>query len=245
MDIRPDGSGDESTPDAPEPADTAEAPESPAAPDTSGTTGTASPSDRYVPYLPPRQPETAPVPRPRRLRGWWIAIGALVVVALAVLALWPLLSSAQNGPSGETVEPGPAVSRNAEPGLDGIVAREVPPAQIVPGDCLTDFDSVGEPSTVVECDHDHEAQLVGRELWPTAGAFPEDMQAAAERFCATIELDSTANAQVIVEISHPTQGTWDQGDRRVDCLAVAHDGTLNDSLVAEPVLEDRTDHEDG
>ncbi|MFC0249318.1 hypothetical protein ACFFIO_12510 [Citricoccus parietis] len=242
MDTRPDGSGDESTPDVPEPTDPAGTPESPEASETADVAGSG---DRHVPYLPPRQPDTAPAPRPRRQRGWWIAIGALVVVALAVFVLWPLLSSAQNDPSGETLEPGPTVSRNAEPGVDGIVAREVPPAQIVPGDCLTDFESVGEPSTVVECNRDHEAQLVGRKLWPTGRAFPEDMQAAAERFCAMIELDSAANAQVIVEISHPTQGTWDEGDRRVDCLAVAHDGTLNASLVAEPVLEDLTDQVDG
>ncbi len=242
MDTRPDGSGDESSPDAPEPTDAADTAESTEAAETAEAAGAG---DRYVPYLPPRQPESAPEPRPRRLRGWWIALGALVVAALAVFALWPLLNSAQTGPSGETVQPGPSVSRNAEPGLDGIVARDVPPAQVLPGDCLTDFDSVGEPSTVVECDRDHEAELVGRKLWPTGRAFPEDMRAAAERFCATIELDSAPDAQVIVEISHPTQGTWDEGDRRVDCLAVAHDGTLNASLVAEPVLEDWTDHADG
>ncbi|NUL47486.1 hypothetical protein F7P69_20110 [Cellulosimicrobium funkei] len=229
MDTRPDGTPDESRPD------------SPGAPDTSDD-GAAD--ERYVPYLPPRPPEeSAPAASPVK-RGWWIAAAAVVVLALVVFVLVPLLSSPQEDGSGETVESAPAVSRNAEPGLDGIVAREVPPVQVQPGDCLTDFDSVGEPSTVVECGRDHEAQLVGRKLWPTARAFPQDMRADAERFCATIELASAEDAQVIVEISHPAEGTWAEGDRRVDCLAVAHEGTLDTSLVTEPAFEDWTDHVD-
>ncbi|MGM7671117.1 hypothetical protein [Microbacterium sp. A93] len=230
MDTSPNGPADESRPDSPRTPDSA-----------SG----GAPGDRFVPYLPPRPAADAPPPKPPIRRGWWVAAAALVVLALVVFVLVPLLTSPQDDGSGESLESGPPVSRNAEPGLDGIVAREVPPVQVQPGDCLTDFDSVGEPSTVVECSRDHEAQLVGRKLWPTGRAFPADMKADAERFCATIELDSAADAQVIVEISHPAEGTWAEGDRRVDCLAVAHEGTLHTSLVSRPSFEDWTDHEDG
>lgn len=229
MDTRPDGSGDESRPDSPQTPDT---------PDD-GAAG-----DRYVPYLPPRPATDAVPPKPPIRRGWWVAAAAVVVLGLVVFLLVPLLTSSPDDGAGESLESAPTVSRNAEPGVDGIVAREVPPVQIQPGDCLTDFDSVGEPSTVVECNRDHEAQLVGRKLWPTSRAFPEDMRADAERFCATIDLASAEDAQVIVEISHPAEGTWAEGDRRVDCLAVAQEGTLNTSLVAEPAFEDWTEHED-
>ncbi|GAA4775015.1 hypothetical protein [Citricoccus nitrophenolicus] len=229
MDNSPSGPPDESRPDSPGTPDT---------PDD-GASG-----ERHVPYLPPRSPEeSAPAASPLR-RGWWLAAAAVVVLALVVFVLVPLLTAPREEGSGESMESAPAVSRNAEPGLDGIVAREVPPAQIHPGDCLTDVDSVSEPSTVVECSRDHEAQLVGRKLWPTGRAFPQDMRADAERFCATIELDSAEDAQVVVEISHPAEGTWAEGDRRVDCLAVAHEGTLSTTLVAEPAFEDWTDHQD-
>ncbi|MFC7401262.1 hypothetical protein [Citricoccus sp. GCM10030269] len=197
----------------------------------------------FVPYLPPRQPEDDDGPGPRRHRGWWIAASAVVVIAVAVFVVWPLLST----PSGERTDvasPGPSISRNAEPGLDGIIATEVPPAQVQPGDCLTDFSSVDEPATVVECDREHEAQLVGRKLWPTGRAFPQDMRGAAEEFCGSIELTSVENASVVVEISHPAEGTWADGDRRVDCTAVAQDGVLSSALVDEPVMQDWTNYDD-
>ena len=196
-----------------------------------------------VPYLPPRPPGDDDTPR-RRPRAGWIAAAIAVAVAVLALVIVPLVTSGQDGPGGESMAPSPTVSRNAEPGVDGIVAREVPPAQLEPGDCLTDVESVSEPATVVECDREHEAQLVGRKLWPTDRAFPADMRADAEAFCATIELSGTDDAQVVVEISHPAEGTWAEGDRRVDCVAVAQDGTLRASLVAEPVFQDWTDHQD-
>ncbi|MDI3330730.1 MAG: hypothetical protein QJR09_08340 [Micrococcus sp.] len=190
-----------------------------------------------VPYLPPRPSGDAPPPRPRR--GWWVALGVVVVLALAVFVVWPLVSSQLTPRAGDAGTPQPSVSRNTDPGLDGIVARDVPPGQFQPGDCLTDFTAVQEPATVVECSREHEAQLVGRKLWPEAGAFPGDrMRPKAEEFCGTIQLGNTGDAQVIVEISHPTEGTWATGDRRVDCVAVAHDGTLTSSLVEEPVFQD-------
>lgn len=230
MDTPPDRPADESRPDSPGTPDT---------PDD-GASG-----DRHVPYLPPRPSADAVAPKRPIKRGWWVAAAGVVVLALVIFLLVPLLTSPQDAGPGEALESGPPVSRNAEPGVDGIVAREVPPVQVRPGDCLTDFDSVGEPSTVVECDRDHEAQLVGRKLWPTGRAFPADMKADAERFCATIELASAEDAQVIVEISHPAEGTWAEGDRRVDCLAVAHEGILKASLVTEPVFEDWTEYVDG
>jgi hypothetical protein len=195
-----------------------------------------------VPYLPSRPSGDAPSPRPRR--GWWVALGVVVVLALAVFVIWPLASS-QTPRTGDAGTPQPSVSRNDDPGLDGIVARDVPPGQFQPGDCLTDFTAVQEPATVVECSREHEAQLVGRKLWPTAREFPgEQMRPKAEEFCGGIQLGQTGDAEVIVEISHPTEGTWATGDRRVDCLAVAHDGTLTGSLVDEPTVEDWTTLDD-
>jgi hypothetical protein len=212
-------------------------------PDNTGKDAGKVPGEGFVPYLPPRRTDDDRPPTSKRNRGWWIAGGAVVVVALAVFVLWPLLTAQQDTRPGDTASPQPSVSRNADPGVDGIIAREVPPAQVEPGDCLTDFSSVNEASTVVECVRDHEAQLVGRKLWPTSREFPEDMKGDAEAFCATVPLQTPGDAQVIVEISHPAEGTWAEGDRRVDCLAVAHDGTLKGSLVQQPVVQDWTSYD--
>ncbi|QCU77321.1 hypothetical protein E7744_03140 [Citricoccus sp. SGAir0253] len=195
-----------------------------------------------VPYLPPRP--VGEDPAPRRRPAWWLPLGALAVLAVLVVLLWPLLAPPAP-PAGDPGTPQPTVSRDPDPGLDGIVARAVPPAQVRPGDCLTDLEGVQAPATVVECSREHEAQLVGRKLWPTDRAFPgEGMRAAAEEFCGAIALAGIPDAQVTVEVSHPTEGTWAAGDRRVDCVAVAHDGVLTGSLVEEPAFQDWSDHDD-
>lgn len=230
MDTAQNGPADGSRPDSPEPT---------------GTHDDGAPGAQPASYLPPRPPSEPDDSRRRRSRRWWLLAAAAAVLAVVVLVLVPFITSQQGGRDGESLESAPAVSRNADPGVDGIVARGVPPVQLEPGDCLTDLESVSDPATVVECDREHEAQLVGRKLWPTERAFPEDMQGDAKAFCATIELAGTDQAQVVVEISHPAEGTWAEGDRRVDCVAVAQDGRLTASLVAEPVFEDWTTHDDG
>jgi hypothetical protein len=204
--------------------------------DAADAPGEGSPA----PYLPPRRTDRVPSPAPKRNRRWWIAGGIVGALALVLFVVWPLLASLQNPRPGDTASPAPSVSRNADPGVDGIIAREVPPVQVEPGDCLADFSSVNEPSTVVECGREHEAQLVGRKLWPATRAFPADMKGDAEAFCATVPVEPPGDAQVIVEISHPAEGTWAEGDRRVDCIAVAHEGVLRGSLVGQPVVEDWT-----
>lgn len=193
-----------------------------------------------APYLPPRPAGDERGGRPQR--QWWVVLAVAAAAVVAVVLVWQLLSPGADAPSGDAGTPEPSVSRNPDPGLDGIVALDVPPGQFEPGDCLTDFTAVQEPATVVECSREHEAQLVGRKLWPQAREFPRDsMRTQAEEFCGAIQLGSAGDARVIVEISHPTEGTWAAGDRRVDCVAVAHDGVLSSSLVEEPVLEDYSD----
>lgn len=167
------------------------------------------------------------------MAGWAVVAALAALVLLGALLVPWLQSSSRTTPTPEA-----SVSRNPSPGIDGIVARQVPPEQQQPGDCLTDFQSLEEPVTVVECEKGHEAQLIGRKTWPDSAAFPEGgMRGPAEEFCGQIPLTGSPQAQVRIEISHPNQGTWEEGDRRVDCVAHALEGTLSESLVQAPVVE--------
>lgn len=163
-----------------------------------------------------------------------VASLAALVLFGALLAPW--LQGLFTSPAGPT--PTTAVSRNASPGVDGIIARSVPPEQLEPGDCLTDFRSVEETATVIDCQSPHTAQLIGRKTWPDQAAFPtEGLRGAAEEFCGQIQLTGSPEAQIRIEISHPAEGTWAEGDRRVDCVAHALQGTLTTSLTTDPVAE--------
>lgn len=206
----------------------------------------STPDDGPAPYLPPR-PSGDPGPQggpdaqhrhddgrpPRRRVAGWVVVAAVAALVLlgALLVPW-LQSSSRTAPTPEA-----SVSRNPTPGIDGIVAHQVPAEQQHPGDCLTDFDAVESPATVVECDQPHQAQLIGRKTWPDSAALPEGgMRGPAEEFCGQIPLTGSPQAQVRIEISHPNQATWDEGDRRVDCVAHALEGTLSEPLVHTPVV---------
>ncbi len=193
------------------------------------------------PYLPPRpsvglgpEDEHDDGPRPRRRVAGWAVVASVAALVLlgALLVPWLQGQVASTSPT-----PAASVSRNASPGFDGIVAREVPAEQQRPGDCLTDFTALDEPATVIECERPHQAQLIGRKTWPDSAAFPEGgMRGPAEEFCGQIALTGSPQAQVRIDISHPNDSAWEEGDRRVDCVAHALQGTLEESLVAEPVV---------
>lgn len=205
----------------------------------------STPDETPSPYLPPRPSgdpgpqdrqedhhDDGPAPR-RRVAGWVVVAAVAALVLLGALLVPWLQSSSRTAPTPEA-----SVSRNPSPGVDGIVARAVPAAQQVPGDCLTDFEDIESASTVVECEKAHQAQLIARKTWPESASFPEGgMRGPAEEFCGQVPLTGSPQAQVRIEISHPNQATWEEGDRRVDCVAHALQGTLTASLVETPVVE--------
>lgn len=186
------------------------------------------------------------VRRRRQARNRWLITGAIVVVIVVIgLVLVPWLTSlagsdnSDNSDNAATSEP-TTTERNPNPGIDGIIATGLTPQLFEPGDCLTDFTSVGEPATVIECDQPHEAELVGRQTFAKSDSYPgtEQMRAAAEEFCGSVPLTGTAQAPVVIQVSNPSEGSWADGDRRVDCLATTTEGTLNEALVEEPTVED-------
>ncbi|WFP16033.1 septum formation family protein [Citricoccus muralis] len=178
------------------------------------------------------------VRRRRQNRNRWLTTGALLVVIVVIgLVVVPWVSSMLNSDSNE--ETPTATERNENPGLDGIIATGLPPEDFEPGDCLTDFTSTQDPATVIECDQPHEAELVGRQTFADADAYPgtDQMRAAAEEFCGSIQLTGTADAPVVIQVTNPSEGSWGEGDRRVDCLATTTEGQLTGTLVENPVVD--------
>lgn len=178
------------------------------------------------------------VRRRRQNRNRWLASGVLLVVIVVIgLVVVPWVSSMLNN---EPTEEAPtATERNENPGLDGIIATGLAPEDFAPGDCLTDFTSTEEPATVIECDQPHEAELVGRQTFADTDAYPgtEQMRSAAEEFCGSIQLTGSADAPVVIQVTNPSEGSWGEGDRRVDCLATTTEGQLTGTLVDNPVVD--------
>ncbi|MEE1621382.1 septum formation family protein [Zafaria sp. Z1313] len=179
------------------------------------------------PYQPARPAQTQVRPI-WGLSPVWLVVAALAVVLLVVYATGRLVEA---GSAGES--PAAEVERSA-PGIDGIIARDVPAEQFLPGDCLSGFTGALEPATVVACTTRHSAQLIGiAEL--EDGAYPGDgeIAAAAEASCKEIQLDPDAvtAGRWNYEFSRPSQGTWQAGDRSVACFLVLVEGTVSRSLL--------------
>lgn len=180
--------------------------------------------------------------RQRARRRWFITGGVILVIVVVGLVVVPWMISLL----GDDEPEDSVVSRDPSPGLDGIIAREMPPEQFEPGECLTDFDSPDDPASVIECDQDHSAQLIGRKTFADDEAYPgkESVDSASEEFCSAIELSGTSEASVVIEISQPSEGSWEEeDDRRVDCYAKADEGVLSSSLVTNPAVDNANEDE--
>ncbi|MHA7279498.1 septum formation family protein [Arthrobacter sp. MDT2-2] len=117
--------------------------------------------------------------------------------------------------------------------------ERVDPSSLAAGECLADFTEVTEDAVPVDCSEPHNAQLLASEEYPQDAEFPgrEQLDLRAEAACATASDDVdpdvvTDDLQVTLLRATPTEGTWADGDRRVDCFAViGNSGTLSQSLL--------------
>ena len=116
----------------------------------------------------------------------------------------------------------------------------VDPSSISAGECLADFTAITEDAAVVDCSEPHNAQLLASESYPEDAAFPgrDQLSARAEASCAaasgSVDPDAvTEDLEITLLRATPTEGTWADGDRRVDCFAVIENGaTVTRSLIA-------------
>jgi hypothetical protein len=137
---------------------------------------------------------------------------------------------------GREVSPEPIteVTRNASPGLDGIVASEVPAAQLQVGDCLQGFTGPLDPTTVVTCQTAHNAQLIGTfAIEGDAFPGPEGILAQSEALCKAVPLDpaSPLDTGWSYHFSRPSQQTWQIGDRVVACFLALNEGSVRVSML--------------
>jgi len=107
---------------------------------------------------------------------------------------------------------------------------------VEPGQCLLDFSGADQNVTIVTCTTPHHAQLLASEFYPDDADFPgrDQLGARAKAACDAADINEGAAAAAgEITLLHvtPTEGSWADDDRRVDCFAVSEAATLSRSLL--------------
>lgn len=201
-----------------------------------------------VPPPPAGKPEAAPAGKPAPAafdaeeRKQTLSKIGFVVGGLAVLGLviWWLATLIANGnEQAASQPPAPAATESASPSaqptrsqlpLDGVGALEY---QL--GDCFENFDPEATESRVVACTAGHSAQLVAVHTYPEADSYPgiAALRQKGREICQGAELtDAVANYVLMQRNAYPSDTSWAQGDRRVDCYVTADKGNIiTESLI--------------
>lgn len=164
-----------------------------------------------------------------------VIIGAVVIVAVVIIVM--IVSSLTSGsPAGGAASPSSSHSAAETANADGVVAEDVSPFDFQQGQCFTEFEAVMRHATVVTCDTPHKAQLVGTFSYGEDEEFPgaDELNMKAEDVCTAVVLNDSAADHPDLKDSYgmPSEETWAQGDRRIDCFKIAVEGEqLTGSLV--------------
>ena len=149
-----------------------------------------------------------------------LIIGVLGVLAVLVVLLFTVLGSSSKEP--------------------GVLDENVAPTDLESGACLQDFTGVNDPTTVVTCETPHNAQLVAADTYQDGDSFPgaEALSARATEICSQVRYSDTLTNNPDLELQEnkviPTQESWNDGDRRIDCFVVSSgDRNLTASLLQE------------
>ncbi|GAA1811019.1 hypothetical protein [Nesterenkonia flava] len=153
----------------------------------------------------------------------FIAAGGIVIILTFGLVWWLVL---REPPVEET-----PWEWNANPGMDGIHARDVPPEDWEEGWCLVGYEGEETEADVIDCDQRWDAQVMLRrdmeqDSWPG----DEIVIETAHRWCHDeLELNPEATAALTqylrMELRHPVQQTWNrEDDRLISCFLTAADG---------------------
>lgn len=149
-----------------------------------------------------------------------IILGILGILAVLVVLLFTVVLQSEKAP--------------------GVVEENVEPLDLSAGDCLQGFEAFDQPVTVVTCETPHNAQLVATDSYPDDDDFPgsEALSAKATEVCSQVQYSETLTANPDLNLQEtkvvPTEDSWDDGDRRVDCFVVSSGGQdLTASLLQE------------
>ena len=185
-----------------------------------------------------KKPAAAPgsADRPRGKALLFIGLGIVAAIVIIVVIIISLLNRGGES-TGTATSSSPAVAEKS-PGADGIIAKDVSPFDFKEGQCFIDFEAATQNATVVSCETPHAAQLVGTYFYEEADEFPgkDELNVQAEEFCSAIELNDNAGEYENLRNSYgmPSEGTWQEGDRRIDCFVISDEGNnISASLIGE------------
>ncbi|RMI12481.1 septum formation family protein [Cellulomonas triticagri] len=162
---------------------------------------------------------------PKSLVPRWSAVASTVLAGTVLLALGACTSAdASEGPAAGTATTVPA--------------RPYVPA-IQAGDCL-DMDGLlsaaadEETLRTVRCDEPHDGEVYAQT--EVLGAEDrDDVAVHAQEFCADQFVDFVGRAydgtDLEVTFLHPTEDTWDQGDRSVRCIVMTRGAEVDTTLA--------------
>jgi hypothetical protein len=162
--------------------------------------------------------------------------GGLAVLGLLIWWLTALLASGDQQSAGGGSTPASAESSPSTQASRGELPQEGVSAQNYQlGDCFEDFDPEATESTVVACNTGHSAQLVAVHWYPESDSYPGTtaLRDKGREICLGAELtDAAANYVLMQRNAYPSDTSWEQGDRRVDCYVTADKGNIiKESLV--------------
>jgi hypothetical protein len=167
----------------------------------------------------------------------FIILGAvLVAVVLVVLLVWMVLSLLLGSNKAGDITPQPVPTSaavdnsNADASPSGassdadVIVAQASSLDWLDGDCLRGFNGIEKSADVVLCSSPHSAQVVASYEYPMTDSFPGDdtVKAKATEVCKNAPVTTAAkNYKGLKSYSaYPTSGSWDGGDRRVQCIAV-------------------------
>lgn len=155
------------------------------------------------------------------------------LVFLGLLTWWLATLIASGNEQAANQPPAPAVSESTSPSAqptrgqlpqDGVSALDYQR-----GDCFENFDPEATESRVVACTTGHSAQLVAVYRFPESDSYPgiAALREKGREICQDAGLtDAVANYVLMQRNSYPSDTSWEQGDRRVDCYVTADKGNI-------------------
>jgi len=159
--------------------------------------------------------------------------GGLVLLGLVIWWLATLIASGNEQAAKQPPAPTAAESASAPAApqatrsqlpVDGVGALDY---QL--GDCFENFDPEATESRVVACTAGHSAQLVAVHRYPESDSYPgiNALRQKGREICQGAGLtDAVANYVLMQRNAYPSDTSWAQGDRRVDCYVTADKGNI-------------------
>jgi Septum formation len=158
-----------------------------------------------------------------------IIIAAVIGAVILVVAVASLLRGNGTGPEG-------APADRPAAGTEGVIAQGVQPVDLQQADCMRDFVDANQPVTVVSCESPHNAQLVATFIYPEEDDFPgrDALAARGQELCGSVDFSATVDRFQPLSLTQarPTEESWQEGDRRVDCIVFSEEGNvITESLI--------------